>query len=105
MEYVGSNSLQSYLKEQPGRKLTELEAKRVFKQVIMGVDYLHANGISHRDIKLDNILLGGKDKDVKIIDFGFSVLNSAHVKQHVFCGTPSKTNVHGGTDGRTLYLN
>ena len=39
-----------------------------------GVAYMHSKGYAHRDMKLDNILLDQTGtKQVKIIDFGFSV--------------------------------
>ncbi|XP_044721892.1 kinase [Hirsutella rhossiliensis] len=58
----------------------------LFKQLIQGVGYLHANGIAHRDIKLENLLLT-KDSKLKITDFGVS---------EVFSGTHPGLREAGG---------
>ena len=49
----------------------------LFKQLLQGVAYLHRNGIAHRDIKLENLLLCG-DGHLKITDFGASLVFRAH---------------------------
>ena len=53
---------------------TEKEAAILFKQIMSAINYCHKQGISHRDIKLENLLYVSKVKNaqIKMIDFGLS---------------------------------
>lgn len=51
--------------------LSEEQARLYFRDVILGMEYLHYQKIVHRDIKPSNLLLGD-DGHVKIADFGVS---------------------------------
>jgi MAP/microtubule affinity-regulating kinase len=84
-------SLREYVKQLPDRKVRELTARRIFRQVVEATYYLHTDvNVVHRDIKLDNILLEEGTRMVKLIDFGFSVLvTDPRQRLKVFCGTPS----------------
>ncbi|KAL8734918.1 MAG: hypothetical protein Q9166_001270 [cf. Caloplaca sp. 2 TL-2023] len=42
-----------------------------FRDLILGIEYLHAQGVVHRDIKPDNCLLT-EDDVLKVVDFGVS---------------------------------
>lgn len=53
------------------RYLKERDASRLFAQLISGVSYLHAKGVVHRDLKLENLLLD-RNRNVIITDFGFA---------------------------------
>jgi len=88
MEYVGGGSLHGYLKSKPNRRLDEKEARRIFKQVLEAIRYCHSRHITHRDIKLENLLLDDQ-LNIKIIDFGFSTCIPNEKKIKIFCGTPS----------------
>ena len=73
---------------QAKRRLSEDESKRIFFQILQAIDHLHDLGVSHRDVKLENVLFAD-DKNIKLIDFGFSTVCQPGKKLKVFCGTPS----------------
>ena len=71
MEYINGGSTHGYLKAKPNRRMEEHNARKIFAQLIGALSYLHSKCISHRDIKLENVMLDA-NKNVKLIDFGFS---------------------------------
>lgn len=89
MEYVNGGSLHGYLKMKPNRQMPELEAKFLWRQVVQAIYYCHQRNVTHRDIKLENILLDETKTVAKLIDFGFSTCIPHERKVKIFCGTPS----------------
>lgn len=57
------------------------------KQVLIGLDYLHREGVIHRDIKGGNILVT-LDGVVKLADFGVATQFSDAARNISFAGTP-----------------
>jgi hypothetical protein len=86
MECLDGGNLCSYVKAK--RRLSEEESKRIFFQIAQAIEHLHALGVSHRDVKLENVLFAN-DRDIKLIDFGFSTVCQPGKRLKVFCGTPS----------------
>ncbi|XP_065863189.1 CBL-interacting serine/threonine-protein kinase 7-like [Euphorbia lathyris] len=73
-------------------KLPESKARRYFQQLCSALQFCHQNGVAHRDVKPQNLLLDA-DGNLKVSDFGLSALAEAHnwsVLQTA-CGTPAFT--------------
>ena len=86
MEYINGGNLFSFLKKR--RKVSEKTAKFLYKQIILGIKYMHKQNIVHRDIKLENILID-LNNNIKICDFGIGrVLTSPEQLLFDQCGTP-----------------
>ncbi|WKY05288.1 hypothetical protein Q1695_005918 [Nippostrongylus brasiliensis] len=68
------------------KRLSESEAKLVFRQLIEALTYLERHGIVHRDIKCENIFLD-RYENVKLGDFGFARYLSHKEKSSTFCGS------------------
>jgi len=60
---------------------------RFCKELVSGIQHLHSNGLIHRDLKSDNLLLG-MEGQVKITDFGFASKIQAGEKRITMAGTP-----------------
>ncbi|WFD31843.1 hypothetical protein MSPP1_002883 [Malassezia sp. CBS 17886] len=66
--------------------LTEPEARILFGQLCCAVAYVHREGIVHRDLKLENILLDAHN-NIKLSDFGFTREYEPHHAMRTHCGT------------------
>jgi len=92
MEYCNGGSLRQKLTELFGTSIDpawQVTARRYSCEVLIGVEYLHAKQIVHRDIKPDNIVLSSRDH-CKIADFGVArVMNERSAP-----GSPHLTAVH-----------
>lgn len=69
MEFCPNGDLFQYVVDR--NKLSENEAKPFARQILEALQYLHSMGISHRDMKPENILID-QIGHIKISDFGLS---------------------------------
>jgi serine/threonine protein kinase len=85
MDYVDGGELFDYLVKK--KRLDEAEAKLKFRQIIAAVDYCHRHLITHRDLKLENILLDSQGR-VKVADFGMASIQAHGRLLETSCGSP-----------------
>lgn len=45
---------------------------KIIKQLVLTVNYLHKNGVCHRDLKPDNLFFNPITKSIKLMDFNVS---------------------------------
>jgi serine/threonine-protein kinase len=86
MEYVEGHTLTQLMKKQ---RLSLAQAKHVVCHAGTGLDYAHQNGVFHRDVKPDNIMVS-KTGIVKVMDFGIArVVESELTRTGSVMGTPA----------------
>ncbi|MEZ2273569.1 MAG: serine/threonine protein kinase [Microcoleus sp.] len=91
-EWIDGENLARKIQEQG--LCSEGTVKSILISVLEILDYIHAHGIIHRDIKPDNILLRKRDGQPVLIDFGAvketmaTAENSAENSRSILIGTP-----------------
>ncbi|ODQ63303.1 Pkinase-domain-containing protein [Nadsonia fulvescens var. elongata DSM 6958] len=86
MDYVTGGDLMDFVTNQG--PIPEAASREIILQVLNSVEYVHGLGISHRDIKPDNILIAQDDPViVKVTDFGLAKISEAGTFLKTFCGT------------------
>ena len=89
MEYVEGGDLRSRMVPDLPMKTGEIQA--IIKPVVRALEYLHRQGIVHRDMKPENILMHHEETP-KVTDFGIAVLDFA-------IGSLTRTGQSLGTPG------
>jgi serine/threonine protein kinase len=69
MEFVEGGNLREILAIR--KKLEPVEALRILEDATQGVAYAYAHGVTHRDMKLTNVLISAQGA-AKIVDFGLA---------------------------------
>lgn len=87
LEYSAGGSLSDLIKKQGG-SFDEKSIRFYAHQLLLGIEYLHLNGLVHCDIKAHNILIGSDG--LKIADFGCAKwAESGGFGAGAFSGTPA----------------
>jgi serine/threonine protein kinase len=77
-----------------GQKWTESAVRRMLREVLTILDFVHSQGVIHRDVKPENIMRRDSDGHLVLIDFGAikqvrnQPLNMGTTPQTVAIGTP-----------------
>jgi serine/threonine protein kinase len=93
MELCTGGHLGRYLEKLPNKHAKEDHARSIIRQLLSAIAHMHARGICHRDIKLQNILMENQsmNSQIKLIDFGFGTRFIGATPLKTRCGTPYTT--------------
>jgi eukaryotic-like serine/threonine-protein kinase len=86
MEFIEGSTLEALIREQ--RTIATAQTIDIIRQVCAGLDFAHAKGIIHRDVKPGNIMLASNGL-AKITDFGIARAGEAMTITGQVVGTPN----------------
>ena len=89
MEYIEGTSLKNMLGN--SSRISAIEVRKLFRELLSGLDAAHKKGLIHRDIKPANIMIERDSRRVKLVDFGLARMSDSQTQLTIadgILGTP-----------------
>jgi serine/threonine-protein kinase len=96
MDFVEGRNLREFYRAK--RRFGALEAAQIMAGVMAGLKYALDQGITHRDLKMSNVLVSS-DGEAKLVDFGLAGLQGA--EEEVAEGISRRTVLYAGLERAT----
>ena len=61
--------------------MTREQSGSIIREMILGLQHIHDNGIAHSDIHASNIMVNVRSKQIRFIDFGLACSRDANIQQ------------------------
>lgn len=88
MELIDGKSLQELLEEFSSLACDQEKIITTIRSILKTLNYLASQGLMHRDLKPDNILVDSSTGEIKIIDFGLAAKYNEKKLIYKRCGSP-----------------
>ena len=92
-EFIAGHQLTAELP--PGQRCSESQVLQLLCEVLSILEFVHGNGVIHRDLKPDNLIRRSSDNKLVLVDFGavkqvqmYSIITQEPIKETVAIGTP-----------------
>ena len=94
-EYIEGKDYRTLLQErgEAGKSFSEAEVLKLLEQVLPVLDYLHQQGMIHRNVSLDSLILRDQDQQPVLINYGLVKELVAQLQSATIDLKPSKANL------------